>query len=352
MKLITIIGARPQFIKSALISNEIKHNKNLSEIIIHTGQHYDVNMSKVFFDQLSIPKPSYNLNINQKKHGEMVGEMLIELERILIKEKPKGVLVYGDTNSTLAGSLAASKLNIPLFHVESGLRSNNKSMPEEINRIITDQISNLLFCPTKDSVKQLSEEGIQKGVIFSGDVMFDLFLKTINKLDKINSDPFVFATIHRPENTDNPTILNSIIKGIEKISKDKKVIFPLHPSTSKKIKDYKIKSTLNFISPLDYFQTIEYLISADLVITDSGGLQKEAFFAKTKCITIRKETEWKELIKADVNLLCNKSKDDIWEQYQLINEKKCDFSLQLFGNGKAAKIIVKNIQEYLTNDSN
>ena len=345
MKIITILGARPQFIKASLISKLFNNYDNLDEVLIHTGQHYDKNMSEVFFNELKLPKPKYNLNINQMSHGEMTGLMLIQIEKILLKEKPHGVLVYGDTNSTLAGSLAAAKLKIPVFHVEAGLRSYNHSMPEEINRLLTDHASSLLFCPTINSTNLLAKEGISKGVIHSGDVMYDLFLSSIKKIDKMN-DSFVLATIHRPINTDHPITLGSIISGLEKINSNIKVVLTVHPKTQKKIKEFNFKPNFTIIPPLSYLEMLKYLISAELVVTDSGGIQKEAFFSKTKCITVRNETEWVELIDSGVNILCNSTKESIWSAFNKMYKKDCDFSGQLFGNGKASVKIVNTISKY------
>ena len=351
MKIITIIGARPQFIKASLISKYIRENTLIDEVVIHTGQHFNKNMSDVFFEQLNIPEPDYNLDINRMGHAEMTGYMLIKLEKILQKENPQGVLVYGDTNSTLSGSLAAAKLNIPIFHIEAGLRSHNRSMPEEINRIITDHLSSLLFCPTINAVNLLKEEGISSGVIYSGDVMYDLFMKFSNNKEK-NRKPFVLATIHRPVNTDDQDKLASIIAGLEKINKTKKVIFPVHPRTMQKINEINIKSKISLSPPFDYIKMIKHLINADLVITDSGGLQKEAFFAKTKCITVRNETEWTELIDIGVNYLCESSEDAIWSAYIHMSEKNCDFSPKLYGNGKAVGTIINELKEFLSHRSN
>jgi UDP-GlcNAc3NAcA epimerase len=349
VKIATILGARPQFIKAAAVSKIIKKNNKIDEIIIHTGQHYDNNMSRIFFNELEISDPDYNLNINHMSHGKMTGLMLSEIEKILINENPKGVLVYGDTNSTLAGSLAADKLNIPVFHIEAGLRSYNRLMPEETNRILTDHISTLLFCPTRNSINLLAKEGIVDGVHNYGDVMYDLFQSSINdnnQIDQINS-PFILATIHRPVNTENPKNLKSIFLALESINKKINVIFPIHPRTEKKLKEYKINPNFKIIPPLSYKNMLEYLISADLVITDSGGVQKESYFSKTKCITIRSETEWTELIDIGANILCKASKESILDAYNKMRKSNCDFTKKLYGNGNAALKIVEKIEENL-----
>lgn len=347
MKIATILGARPQFIKAALLSNDFCTTKNVQEIIIHTGQHFDEKMSQGFFTELDIPVPNFQLNINQMNHGEMTGTMMTEIEKILLDEKPDGVLVYGDTNSTLAGSLAAAKLKIPVFHVEAGLRSFNRSMPEEINRIVTDHLSSLLFCPTKHAIEMLKKEGITHGVIFSGDIMFDLFKKSQKGKD-ISKKPQVLATIHRPSNTDDPSTLASIIEGLERIHKEKQVLLPVHPRTEKKLKEFGITPAVNVMPPLSYNQMVSHLLSSEIVLTDSGGVQKEAFFAKTKCITVRSETEWVELIDAGVNHLCDSDAVAIWDTFNLMTNKQCDFTPQLYGDGNSAKIIVDEIQKYLS----
>jgi len=347
MKIVTIVGARPQFIKVALISNELRSGRGFNEILIHTGQHFDGNMSDEFFAELNIPPPDYHLNINQMNHGEMTGTMLAEIEKILLSEKSDGVLVYGDTNSTLAGSLAAAKLNIPIFHVESGLRSFNRSMPEEINRVVTDHVSSLLFCPTRHAIRMLENEGITRGVIFSGDIMFDLFKKSQNGKPTTKSSQ-VLATIHRPSNTDDLETLASIIKGLERIHQETKVVLPVHPRTEKKLNEFGITPAVNMVSPFSYNEMVAHLLSSEMVITDSGGVQKEAFFAKTKCITVRPETEWVELIDAGVNHLCESNADAIWDTYNMMSNKQCDFTPQLYGDGNSAKIIVDEIQKYLS----
>lgn len=348
MKIVTILGARPQFIKAALISRSFQAVPDFKEIIIHTGQHFDSNMSDIFFNELTIPDPNYHLNVNQMNHGEMTGKMLIEIEKILIQENPDGVLVYGDTNSTLAGSLATSKLDIPIFHVEAGLRSFNRSMPEEINRVVTDHLSSLLFCPTQNAINILNNEGIEKGVHFSGDIMYDLFLE--HQHSEGSPTPFVLVTIHRPANTDQPEVLRIIIEELEKIHKEINVIFPVHPRTEKKLQKFGIHPNFKTVSPLSYKEMVEHLSSAEMVLTDSGGVQKEAFFAKTKCITVRTETEWVELIDAGVNCLSNPS--DIYSTYNKMKNKECNFSNSLYGDGNAAEIISNKILEYISLNNN
>ena len=263
MKILTILGARPQFIKSASISEKIKLQNNLSEIVIHTGQHFDQNMSDIFFKDMGLSKPNYNLEVNRMNHGAMTSKMIEKLEPIIIKEDPDGVLVYGDTNSTLAGSLTAAKLNKPIFHVEAGLRSYNRSMPEEINRLITDHLSTILFCPTETAKNNLLKEGITKNVIVSGDVMYDSFLK-FNKhlIDGINNHiniypNYILATIHRPENTDYKDKLISIFNNLDRINSKSKIIMPLHPRTIKKVQEYGITTNIEILQPIGYLSMID-----------------------------------------------------------------------------------------------
>ena len=347
MKIITVLGARPQFIKAAMVSEKLAAIDSFSEVIIHTGQHFDQNMSDIFFNEMGLPKPDYNLNINQMSHGQMTAKMMENIEPILIDEKPNGVLVYGDTNSTLAGSLTAAKLNMPLFHVEAGLRSYNRAMPEEINRVLTDHLSSLLFCPTENAVNILAKEGIQKGVKNCGDVMFDAFLKFNQKIEdkmpEIDS-PYVLTTIHRPENTDNKNNLISIFKELDKINEKIKVVLPLHPRTKSQFQKFRIQTNIQWVEPVGYLSMLTLLNSAEMVITDSGGLQKEAFFAEKKCITVRDETEWTELIDIDVNRLSAPSELNCVFEGMRANE--CDFSKKLYGNGNAGKIIVDSMVEH------
>ena len=352
MKIITVLGARPQFIKAAMVSEKLAAIDSFSEVIIHTGQHFDQNMSDIFFNEMGLPKPHYNLGINQLSHGLMTAKMIENIEPILLKEKPVGVLVYGDANSTLAGGLAAAKLNIPVFHVEAGLRSYNKTMPEEINRILTDHLSTLLFCPTENAFNLLKREGLQNGVIKSGDVMFDAYIKfsRLYKSKEIEFDhqipdvPYLLATIHRPENTDDQSNLASIFACLDEINKELKVILPLHPRTKKQMERYKIHSEINLVSPQGYLAVLNLLNGAELVITDSGGLQKEAFFTEKKCITVRKETEWTELTDAGVNFLTKP--ENLFNTFKQIQNTMCDFSARPYGNGNAAEIIVQDIVKY------
>lgn len=350
MKIITVLGARPQFIKAAMVSEKLAAIDSFSEVIIHTGQHFDQNMSDIFFNEMGLPKPDYNLNINQMSHGQMTAKMMEKIEPILMDEKPNGVLVYGDTNSTLAGSLTAAKLHMPVFHVEAGLRSYNRAMPEEINRVLTDHLSSLLFCPTENAVNILAKEGVRKGVENCGDVMYDAFLKFKEQIENGENEipegdsPYVLATVHRPENTDNKNNLISIFKELDKINQKIRVVLPLHPRTKGQLHKFGIQTKIQWVEPVGYLSMLSLLNSAEMVITDSGGLQKEAFFAEKKCITVRDETEWIELIDIDVNRLSGPSElDGVFEG---MRANKCDFSKKLYGNGNAGKIIVDSMVEY------
>ncbi|SHK23605.1 UDP-GlcNAc3NAcA epimerase [Hathewaya proteolytica DSM 3090] len=348
MKILTVIGARPQFIKAAAVSNVIREKHE--EILVHTGQHYDENMSHIFFEELGIPKPDYNLAIGSGGHGEQTGKMLIELEKIYLKEKPDAVLVYGDTNSTLAGALCASKLLIPVAHIEAGLRSFNMSMPEEQNRILTDHLSKLLFVPTNTAENNLFNEGIKKGVHNVGDVMFDAILHFKKKaeekrafmesLDAYN-EPYILTTIHRAENTNDVSRLENIITALNECNK--KVILPLHPRTKKYIEDYNLKfaDNIKIIEPVGYLEMISLEMNAEKIVTDSGGVQKEAFFMKKPCITMRDETEWVETVDNGWNIVVGTDKDKIVDG--IVNFIPREEQKAVFGDGKAAVKISEHI---------
>ncbi|NPA82577.1 MAG: UDP-N-acetylglucosamine 2-epimerase (non-hydrolyzing) [Epsilonproteobacteria bacterium] len=353
MKIVTVIGARPQFIKAAAVSREINKYSDIEEIIVHTGQHFDSNMSDIFFKELHIPKPDYNLDINGLSHGAMTGQMLEKIEEVLQKEKPDWTLVYGDTNSTIAGALSASKLHIKTAHVEAGLRSFNMKMPEEINRILTDRISNLLFCPTDQAVENLKNEGFENfdfaKVIKSGDVMQDaaMFYENLAKEPEgiKNKKNFILSTIHRAENTDDPKRITEIFKTLNEIAKETPIILPLHPRTKKILKNLNIDtSNIEIIDPVGYLQMVWLLKNASLVMTDSGGLQKEAFFFKKPCITLRDETEWVELVENGFNKIVGANGEKIKEAYKEMKNKKLDFSKDLYGGGEASKKIVKELR--------
>lgn len=311
-KIVTIVGARPQFIKAVLVSNELK-NACVNEVVINTGQHYDYNMSEIFFRQLKKEKPEYNLNIRSGSHGQQIGNMLVSIEKVLLREKPRLVIVYGDTNSTLAGALATAKLNIPLAHVEAGMRSFDKTMPEEINRVLTDYISSLLFCPTTSAVKNLKRENINGKIVKSGDIMIELANNFINKIDekkilsdlKINKKEYCLLTIHRASNTDNRKCLKNILRSLEVMRT--LIVFPIHPRTKKMIKKFKLKryipQNIKIIAPLSYMDNLAVEKNAKFIITDSGGVQKEAFFFKRPCVTLRRNTEWVETLNYGWNKL-------------------------------------------------
>lgn len=349
MKLLTVIGARPQFVKAAALSREIAKHDNIEEVIIHTGQHFDENMSKIFFEEMEIPSPKYNLAINSLSHGAMTGRMMEEIEKILLIENPDFLIVYGDTNSTLAGALAAKKLHIKVVHIEAGLRSFNNSMPEEINRILTDRISDYLFCPTQNAIVNLKNEGFEhfeSTIVNSGDIMLDAALFYTQKsvkystiLDNIKSNRFVLCTLHRAENTDNKEILKNIVDALNEIHQDTKVILPLHPRTKEKLRTFGLNLKVNIIDPTGYFDMLEMLKHCELVITDSGGLQKEAYFFEKKCLTLRNETEWVELVEKKVNLLVGTEKKDILSGYRKLNNSISIFPKNLYGKGNTSKII-------------
>jgi len=349
-KIVTILGARPQFVKAAAVSRAIK-NSSVKEVIVHTGQHFDKNMSEIFFDEMEIPKPDYNLNINSLSHGAMTGRMIEGIEEILLKEKPDAVMVYGDTNSTIAGALAAKKLHIKVVHIEAGLRSFNMEMPEEVNRILTDRISDYLFCPTETAIENLKNEGfdnIDCSVIKNGDVMQDAAMyyaqfseeksSIINKLNLAGKE-FILGTVHRQENTDNIERLNSIIAALNAINKTVPVIIPLHPRTKNILKGKNITPEFTIIDPVGYFDMIELLKNCKMVMTDSGGLQKEAFFFKKYCITLRDQTEWTELIKHGFNTLTGANTEQILKAFSCFQSKISDFNIDLYGKGTASERI-------------
>jgi UDP-GlcNAc3NAcA epimerase len=346
-RIATIVGARPQFIKAATLSRLFKGHPKIQEILIHTGQHHDAMMSDIFFDELQIPKPSYLLNIQGGHHGQMTGRMIEAIEGTLLADKPDVVLVYGDTNSTLAGALAASKLHIPVIHIEAGLRSFNKSMPEEINRVLTDHVSDFLFCPTKTSLSNLAKEGISQGVYHTGDVMYDATLFAINSIKDNKAlerkfstivDDFGLLTVHRAESTNNAEAFQKILDYVIHFSTEHnlKVIFPVHPRTQKLIEHLQkpISKRVQLIDPLSYFETQFLLTRAKYVLTDSGGLQKEAYFHKVPCITLRSETEWVETIEMGWNRLWT---TDTYHKRQNVED---------YGNGNAA---YKSVQLIMNN---
>ena len=357
MKIITVIGARPQFVKAAVVSKALLNYNNIEEILVHTGQHFDKNMSDIFFEEMEIPKPQYNLNINGLSHGAMTGQMLQGVEELCIKEKPDFVMVYGDTNSTIAGALAAKKLGIGVIHIEAGLRSFNRAMPEEINRILTDRISDILFCPTETSISNLNNEGIRDGivkVIINGDVMQDAAIYYADKSEErsniikqlgLHRNDFVLATLHRQENTDDLNRLRAIIRAFNNIAKEVELIIPLHPRTRKIIERENISTNFTIIDPVGYFDMLELIKNSQMVLTDSGGLQKEAYFFNKYCITLRNETEWVELVQNDFNRLAGANTELILELFQKFSNSKLDKHIELYGGGKASYIIGKTLAE-------
>jgi UDP-GlcNAc3NAcA epimerase len=365
IKIATIIGARPQFIKAATVSRAIsKHNavgfrscsdSLLDETIIHTGQHFDENMSEVFFRELDIPAPDYNLGIGGGSHGRNTGRMIEAVEEVLVTEQPDWVLVYGDTDSTLAGALAAAKLHIPVAHVEAGLRSYNRIMPEEINRIVVDQLSTLLFCPTRIAVENLEKEGFphqltartRQAVVNVGDVMYDAALyygewaqekSRIMQTLALASKAFVLATIHRAENTDNPERLKNIMAALNRIAGEMPVVLPLHPRTKQKLVPADFSAVM-FIDPLGYIDMVMLEKNARVIVTDSGGVQKEAYFHGVPCVTVRDETEWVELVEAGANMLAGAQSDNIIAAFEQMQKRKIQAG-RLYGDGDSAGKII------------
>ncbi|MCU4531097.1 UDP-N-acetylglucosamine 2-epimerase (non-hydrolyzing) [Acinetobacter sp. P1(2023)] len=351
MKILTVLGARPQFIKAAAFSRAVQQYSNIQEVIVHTGQHYDQNMSDVFFEEMGIPKPKYMLQTGGKSHGAMTGQQLEKIEEILLVEEPDLVLVYGDTNSTLAGALAAVKLHIPIAHVEAGLRSFNRQMPEEINRILTDQISDYLFVPSLGAKQNLINEGVDENKIFIvGDIMYDVALYYKEKMvkphwfDELNLEKFILCTIHRAENTDDINKLKDILKGLELSNKN--IILPLHPRTVKKIKEYDllISNNIYIVEPLGYLEMVWLEVNSQLIVTDSGGVQKEAYFHNKYCVTLREETEWVELVSNGYNILAGSN--PILISSSLSNEvNKEILNKDIYGNGNTSKNILEVIGE-------
>lgn len=356
MKVVTILGARPQFIKAAALSRAFRLAPQVQEIIIHTGQHYDENMSAVFFKQMQIPEPNYNLNVKSPWHGEMTGQMLIGLEQILLKESPDLVVVYGDTNSTLAGALASAKLHIPIAHVEAGLRSYNLKMPEEINRILTDRISTLLFCPSENSIKNLQNEGFDNfpcEIHDVGDIMKDTAYFYQNHSIKPSfklPEKFILATLHRAENTDDPKTLSSLVEALNQTAEIVPIVLPLHPRARKKISELNLKlSGRVFVTdPIGYLEMTYLLSHCEFVLTDSGGLQKEAYYFNKYCITIRNETEWVELVEAGYNFVVGLDTEKILAATNQIRLNKQPFSTTIYGSGATATKIKSIITDFLS----
>ena len=368
IKIVTIIGARPQIIKAAALSRTIKEkfSNEIEEIIVHTGQHYDENMSQVFFDELGIPAPNYNLGVGSGKHGAQTSKMIEGIEEILLKENPDYLVVYGDTNSTLAGAIAASKIHIPIVHIEAGLRSFNKAMPEEINRICCDHCSTMLFSPTATGYQNLINEGFDPrnkkpftidnpGIYHCGDVMYDnsmFFGSTDNRQQTTDNRQYILCTIHRNNNTDEPERLNSIVRALLRLSKEEEIIIPLHPRT-KKLLDVNLSpdiynelvnnERIHIIPPASFLEMIKLEKNANIVLTDSGGVQKEAFFFKKPCIIIRSETEWKEIVECGAAIIADANEDNIVNGYYHFKDNKISEYPELFGDGKAAEFICNEL---------
>lgn len=351
IKILTIVGSRPQIIKASVLSNLIKKEKNIQETILHTGQHFDFNMSEIFFKELYVPKPKYHLNIKSFYHGEMVAKMMIKIEKILLNNKFDLILLYGDTNSTLAGALAVSKFNIPIAHVEAGIRSFNKKMPEEINRVLTDHCSSILFVPSKVAKKNLINEGINLNLIKNvGDIMFDLFNK--NFYEKVKKTNDILVTIHRPENTNSRKKLLNITENLNNLSSIYKIVFPIHPRTLKALKKFNLLSKLNkkikIIKPLSYKNNMKILIRSKLLITDSGGMQKEAFYAKVQTITVRDQTEWPETVQSNWNRLVKPKYNNIYKSAKMYF-LKTGKNTKPYGRGNTAVLILNYIKKILKN---
>lgn len=358
-RLLTIIGARPQIIKAAAISREIKVHfaDKIEETILHTGQHYDDNMSEVFFRELGIPQPKYNLQVGSGSHAEQTGKMLKGIENVLQSTHFDGVIIYGDTNSTLAGALAASKLQVPIYHIEAGLRSHNMSMPEEVNRIIADRLASILFAPTQLAVQNLKREGLDN-IVLSGDIMYDNSVyfspiadKESDIIERLELRPkqFVLATIHRPANTDNETNLRSIFRALSDIAASgMEVIVPLHPRTRERLTDERVNGLtvkserLRIIEPVSFFEIIRLEKNAAVVLTDSGGVQKESFFYGTPSVILRSETEWQEIVDAGAGIIADADYDRIIAAYKALAGKRVNFP-PLYGDGNAAHIILNEI---------
>lgn len=352
-KIVSVIGARPQFIKAGAISRKILENTEIEEVLIHTGQHYDSRMSEVFFKELEIPSPKYNLGIGGFSHGVMTGRMIEGIEKILLEEKPNFTLVYGDTDSTLAGALASVKLQIPVIHIEAGLRSFNMQMPEEINRILTDRVSSLLFAPTKRAVENLQREGFENfdcEIVCSGDVMYDVALYYKDRAKKPNMvfpKEFILCTLHRAENTENLQKMKNIFEALNKISSQIPVIMPLHPRTQNKMLVNNIQAeNIYFIEPLGYLEMVWALQNCVMVATDSGGLQKEAYYFKKPCITLREETEWVELLEVGCNCLVGADAEKIYQAFKKMSDINLNFDALLYGNGNASQKILEVIGDF------
>lgn len=357
MKIVTVVGARPQFIKASAVSRELRNHAGFRECLVHTGQHYDAAMSDVFFEQLAMPQPDYNLAVGSGTHGMQTARMLSQIEEILIKERPQCCLVYGDTNSTLAGALAAAKLSIPVAHVEAGLRSFNRTMPEEVNRVVTDHLSDICFCPSEIAVRHLAKEGIIRNVHLVGDVMFDAFEhnlrvaeRTSDILDRLGLQRggFMLATVHRAENTDRPENLASILKALMQLAKSGvRVVLPLHPRTKSRLHDSPDlgHKDLMVIDPVDYLDMLTLERHSAVILTDSGGVQKEAYWSRVPCVTLRRETEWTETVSAGWNVLVGPDTKHIVEA--ALSARPTTQVIADWEGHKASQEIVESLKSYL-----
>jgi UDP-GlcNAc3NAcA epimerase len=360
-KILTVVGARPQFIKAAPVSMALKESKWCCEIVVHTGQHYDKNMSETFFDELNMQPPNFNLGVGSGTHANQTGEIMKHLEPILVGERPELIIVYGDTNSTLAAALTASKLYIPVAHIESGLRSFNREMPEEINRVVTDHIATLLFCPTTTAVQNLEKEGITNNVFNAGDVMFDVAVQYSQRAEeksrilfdlKLEKREYILATVHRAENTDDKKRLSNILAAFKAIDLEMPIVFPLHPRTRKMLHNFGLEDQLNglvVIEPVGFLDMLFLEKNARLIVTDSGGVQKEAYFHQVPCVTLRNETEWVETLESNWNVLANVDTVDgiagpIRASITFSNMRS---RIHEYGDGRASYKIVHALERYL-----
>ena len=360
MKVFSVIGARPQFVKAAVVSRALREHKGTEEFLVHTGQHFDENMSRVFFEEMGISAPDANLGISGGGHGSMTGQMLIRMEELLVEQNPDYVLVYGDTNSTLAGALAASKLNIPCAHVEAGLRSDNRAMPEEINRILVDHACDLLFAPSEEAVKRLRREGIaDKKVVRTGDVMLDsakmfgpkaMSQSMILQRLSLKEKGFALCTLHRAENVDSREVLKWLMEGLGEVAKTLPIILPIHPRTRARLTEFELIDQLSpeitIVDPVGYLDILKLESTASLILTDSGGMQKEAFFQQVPCVTLRSETEWIELLPGGHNRLARPMTESISEKAEEALSADPDWSVDLYGDGHSSETIAQAIIDH------
>ena len=345
MRLISLIGARPQIVKEAIICKELQKGGG-EEILVNSGQHYDRNMSDIFFETLDVKTPDYNLGVGSGLHGEMTGKIMMEFENVVLKKKPDAILVYGDTNTTLAGALVGAKLKIPVAHIEAGIRQEPKDMPEEINRVVTDHVSNFLFCPSEIAVRNLEREGITKGVYFVGDVMYDLYKMMEPRFEDeaykeygLKDGDYIVLTLHRDFNVDNKEKLEKILKALDEISKEKTIFFPIHPRTRKRINEFGLDGYLRNLvisEPIDYLRLMGLVRHSWKVITDSGGLQKEAYFGGKRCIILMPDTGWREIVEAGWNVLADE--DTLVEK--VLSKDDVTYPENLYGDGRAGEKIV------------